>query len=100
MFLNSISVTPKSVKKVITNLNSPKVCRPDCTPVVVLKNCESELLYIISMCLKKSCFLDCWKVSSVVSLYFETVGERSMAKTTALSLFLLIGKIFEKLVMG
>ena len=35
----------------------------DCIPVVVLKNCESELSYILAelfnMCLKESCFLDC-----------------------------------------
>ena len=32
-----ISVTPKVVKKVITNLHSSKVSGPDCIPVVVFK---------------------------------------------------------------
>ena len=35
------------VKTVITNLNSSKVSGPDCIPVVVLKNCEAELSYIL-----------------------------------------------------
>ena len=41
--LHSISVTPKMVKKIITNLDSSKVSGPDCIPVVVLKNCEPKL---------------------------------------------------------
>ena len=36
-----VSITPKMVKKVITNLDSSKACGPDCIPVLVLKNCES-----------------------------------------------------------
>ena len=50
------------VKNAITNLDSSKVSGPDCIPVVVLKNCEPELPYILAeifnMCLKKSCFPD------------------------------------------
>ena len=71
------------VKKVITNLDSSKASGPGCIPVVVLKNCEPELSYIIAKlfnkCLKESCFLDCWKVSLVVPV-FKNVGERSTAK--------------------
>ena len=37
-----ISVTPKMVKKVITNLDSSKASGPDCIPVVVLKSREPE----------------------------------------------------------
>ena len=36
--LHNISVIPKMVKKVITNLDSSKASGPDCIPVVVLKN--------------------------------------------------------------
>ena len=43
-----ISVTPKMVKKVIANLDSTKMSGPDCIPVVVLKNCEPELSYILA----------------------------------------------------
>ena len=67
------------VKKVITSLDSSKVSGLDCIPVVVLKNCEPKLSYILAelfnICLKESQFPDCWKVSSVV-LVFKKVGER------------------------
>ena len=46
--LHNISVTPKMVKKVITNLDLSEASGPDCIPVVVLKNCEPELLYILA----------------------------------------------------
>ena len=44
-------------------LDSSKASGPDCIPVVVLKNCEPELPYILAelfdMWLKESCFPDC-----------------------------------------
>ena len=61
--LHNISVTPKMVKKIIMNLDLSKASGPDCIPVVVLRNCESELSYILaelfSKCLKESCFPVC-----------------------------------------
>ena len=58
--LHSISITPKMVKQVIMNLDSSKASDCDCIPVVVLKNCEPELSYILAqlfnMFLKESCF--------------------------------------------
>ena len=81
--LHNISITPKMVRKVIMNLDLSKASGPNCIPVVVLKNCEPELSYILAelfnKCLKESCFPDCWKVSSVVPV-FRNVGERSTAK--------------------
>ena len=81
--LNNISVTPKMVKKVIMNLHLSKVSGPDCIPVVVIKHCEPKLSYILAelfnKCLKKSCFPDCWKVSSVAPV-FKNVVKRSSAK--------------------
>ena len=75
--LHNISVTSKMVKKVIVSLNLSKASGPGCIPVVVLKNCEPELSYILAEifnnCLKESCFQDCWKVSSVVPV-FKNVG--------------------------
>ena len=60
MKLHSISVTPKMVKKVIMDLHLSKGSGPDCIPVVVLKNYELELSYILAelfnKCLKESCF--------------------------------------------
>ena len=62
----NISITPKMIKKVITNLDSSKATSPDCIPVVVLKNCEPDLSYILAelfnMRLKESCSPYCWKV--------------------------------------
>ena len=70
--------------------------------MVVLKNCEAELSYILvelfNKCLKESCFPDCWKVSSVVPV-FKNVGERSTAKNYhPVSLLPVVSKVFEKLV--
>ena len=100
--LHNISVTPKMVKKVIMNLDLSKASGPDCIPVVVLKNCEPELSYILAelfnKCLKESCFPDCWKVSSLV-LVFENVGESSTAKNYhPASLLSVVSKVFGKLV--
>ena len=90
------------VEKVITNLDSSKASGPDCIPVVVLKNCEPELSYIIAklfnICLKESSLPDCWKVSLVVPV-FKNVGERSTAKNYCpVSLLSVVSKVFEKLV--
>ena len=90
------------VKKVIVNLDLSKVSGPDCIPVVVLKNCEPKLSYILgdlfNKCLKESCFTDCWKVSSVFPV-FKNVGERSRARSNCpVSLLLVVSKVFVKLV--
>ena len=89
-------------KKVITNLDLSKASSPDCIPVVVLKNCEPEISYILAelfiKCLRESCFPDCWNVSSVVPV-FKNVGERSTAKNNcSVSLLSVVSKVFEKLV--
>ena len=74
------------------NLNLSKASGPDCIPVVVLKNCEPELSYVLAelfnKCLKESYFPDCWKVSSVVPI-FKNVGKCLQLKTTALLVFFL-----------
>ena len=51
--LLNISITPKMVKKVITNPDSSKASGPDCIPVVVLKNCEPELSFILAKLFNK-----------------------------------------------
>ena len=100
--LHDISVPPKMVKKVITNLDSSKSSSTCCIPVMVLKNYEPELPYILAelfnMCLKKSCFPDFWKISLLV-LVFKNVGERFRAENYCpVSLVFLVSKVFEKLV--
>ena len=99
---HNISITPKMVTKVIMKLDLSKASGPNCIPVVVLKNCEPELSYILAklfnMCRKESCFPDCWKVSSVVPV-FKNLGERSTAKNYhPVSLLSVVNKVFEKLV--
>ena len=90
------------VKKVMSNLDSSKVSGPDCILLVVLKNCEPELSYIlaelINMCLKESCFPDCCKVSLVVPA-FRNVGEKSTAKNYhPVILLSVVSRVFEKFV--
>ena len=96
-----ISGTPKIDTKIITNLDSSKVSGPDCIPVVVLKNCEPELSYILvelsNKCLKESCFPDCLKVQLVVPV-FKNVGKRGTSKNCHPQCsFCVISKVFEKL---
>ena len=85
------------------NFNSSKASGPDCIPVVVLKNYEPEISYILAkffnMYPKESCFPDCWKISSVVPVS-KNVGERSTAKNCRpVSLLSVVSKTckFEKL---
>ena len=65
------------IKKDITNLDSSKASGPDCIPVFPVS--LNFLTY--NTCLKKACFLNCWKVSLVVSvLRILGKGLRSTAK--------------------
>ena len=63
MKLHNISVSPKMVGKVVMDVDLSKASGPGCISVVVLKNCEPELSYILAElfknCLKESCFPDC-----------------------------------------
>ena len=100
--LHIISVTHKMIKKFRTNLDLSKASGPDYNPVVVLRNFESQLWDILAelfnICLKYSCFPNCWKVLSVVPV-FPDVGERSTAKNyRSVSLLSVVSKAFEKLV--
>ena len=84
------------------NLDLSNASGPDCIPVMVLKNCELKLSYIIAelfnKCLKEYCFPGCWKVSLVVPV-LKNVGERSTAKNyDPISLLSVVSKVFEKIV--
>ena len=100
--LHNIFVSPKMVKKVTMNIDLSKVSGPDRIPMVVLKNCELELSYLLAelfnKCLNGSCFPDCWKFSSVVPV-FKNVRERSTAKSyLPVNLLSVVIKVFEKLI--
>ena len=81
------------IKKVTTNLDLSEVSGPDCILSVVLKNCESELSYILAelfnMCMKESCFPDCCKVSLVVPVFKNPLPPCYRP---------VVSKVFEKLV--
>ena len=97
--LHNIYVTPTTVKKVIMYLDSSKASGSDYIPVVVLKNSEPELSYLLAklfnMCLKEYCFSDSWRVSSIV-LVFNNVGEKSIAiKCSPVILLFVVSKFFK-----
>ena len=85
--LHNTSVTPKMIKKVIMNLDLSKASGTDCIPVVVLKNCEPELSYILAELFNSV-------LSSLVfqivgrfhqwSLYLRMLGRVLQLKTTIL----------------
>ena len=100
--LHNVFGTPMVVKKVKTNLGLSKAFGPDYILVLVLKNYEPELLYILAevfnMCLRESCFPDCWKIPSVVAV-FKNVGKKSTSKSyLPISLLSVVSKVSEKLV--
>ena len=72
---HNIPVTSKLVEMVASNLNLSKMSGLDCIPVVVLKNCEPELSFILAelfnICLRESCL----KVSFLVPV-FKNMGEK------------------------
>ena len=72
------------------NTDLSKVSGPACIPVVVLKNFEPELSYLLAelfnKCLKQSFFPDCWKFSLMVPV-FKNVGLLSVL--LSLSVFFL-----------
>ena len=83
------------------DLDLSKTFDPDFIPLVVLKNCESELSYILAelfdKCLKESCFPDGWKVWLMVPV-FKNIGESSITKNYYPVLLSVVGEVFQKLV--
>ena len=86
-----ISVTPKMVKKVMMNLDLSKASGPDCTPVVVLKNCDPELSDISAELFSVLSSLVFQIVGGFLqwSLYLRMLGKGLQPKTTALLVFFL-----------
>ena len=74
------------------NPDLSKASGPDCIPVVVLKNCEPELSYLLA---------DLFRLMEgfISDPVFKNVGERSTAKNCCpVSLLSVISKVFEKLI--
>ena len=82
------------------NLDLSRASGRDCIPVVALKNCESELSFVLAKLfnkfLKESCFPDGCKISSVIPVFMND-GERSTAKSyPPASVLSVVSKVFEK----
>ena len=66
-------VTPKMVKTVIMSLDLSKASGPDCIPVVVLKNCEPELSYILAKVFHKCFKVACrFEISYIIEIKKST----------------------------
>ena len=63
--LSNMVITPKMVEKATSKPDSSMASGPDGILVVVLKNCEPELSFVLTDIFNlylKQCFPDCWKV--------------------------------------
>ena len=83
------------------NLDWSEASGPDCIPVVVLKNGDPELSYILvklfNKCLKEVCFPECWFHRR--SLYLRMWRKSLPLKITVLIVFFLwLVKVFEILI--
>ena len=81
--LHNISVAPKMVKKVIMNLDLSKASGPDSIAVVVLRNCEPELSYILAELFNKSLVFQTVGRFRQWSLYLTILGKGLALKTAA-----------------
>ena len=90
--LHNISVIPKLVKTIATNLHLSKASGSDCITVVLIKNSQPELSDILpelfNVCLKETFFPDCWKVLLVFPV-FKMLEKGVRLKTTVLLVFFL-----------
>ena len=88
--LHNISITPKMVRKVVMNLDLSKPSGPDCIPVVLLKNCELELCYILAqLSVLRSLVFQIVGRFHLCSLYLRMLGKGLLLKTTSLLVFFL-----------
>ena len=99
--LHNLSVTPKMVKKVMRNLDLSKASGSDCIPVVVGKNCEPELSYVLAelfnKCLRRLVFQIIERFHRW-SLYLRMLGKGLQLKTTTLLVFLWLGLLNNRIV--
>ena len=85
---------------VITTLDSSKVLVPDFIPVMVMRSCLLDfpdiLADFLNICLKESCFPDCYK-SQIWTLYLKIFSRYLWLKTTTLQVFCLLVKFLRSL---
>ena len=88
--LHNISITPNIFRKVVMDLDLSKASGPDCIPVMVLKNCEPKLSYILpnsSTSVLRSLVFQTVGRFPLWSLYIRMLGKGLLLKTTALLVF-------------
>ena len=98
--LYNFSVIARLVKKVIINHDLAKVSGLDCIPVIVVKNCEPELSYILSWTLQyvsEGILLFILLEDPSCVLIFKNVVERSTTTTPQLVFFLWLVKYLNNL---
>ena len=100
--LRSKNITAKMVSRAIYDPGASKATGPNRIPPIFLKMCSPELSPVLAKlynkCLAESCFLSCWKSSSVVPV-FRNDGERSdPGKHRPVSLLPIISKISESFI--
>ena len=95
-------ITVKSVKKIISCLDSSKSSGPDGIPVTVFKHLSPELSPILSKLFLKSLdvseFPSCWKVASVVPVPKKACDSAQPSSYRPISLLPIASKIFEALI--
>ena len=91
--------TAKEVAKLLSSLEASKAVGSDKIPVVIIKNLIPELAPILSKLfncyIKKGCFLQYWKKSSVCPVFKNSGQCNDPCKYPPISLLLIISKVFE-----
>ena len=100
--ISDLQITPSSVCRAISNLDSSIASGPDSIPAIIFKKCGPELSSILSKlfnkCLSESSFPECWKCANIVPA-FKNCGDRSdPSKYRPISLLPIVSKIFETLI--
>ena len=100
--ISDLQITPSSVCRAISNLDSSIASGPDSIPAIIFKKCGPELSPILSKlfnkCLSESSFPECWKCANIVPA-FKNCGDRSdPSKYRPISLLPIVSKIFETLI--
>ena len=82
----------------LVNPSNKNETEPDIFSWDILNSDTLAKLFI--MCLKKSCFPDCWKVSLVVPVFKNVVESSAVKNYHLVNILSVVSKVSEKLVIG